>query len=482
MPGHTGGKSFSQWLHENALSIDTTELESTDDLNRPGQAVKEAYSLAARAFGAGETFFITTGSTTAIYAALLSVAAPKDEIIVFRNVHKSVLNACVMFHLTPVFTTESTIEDTLLRHPEAVAVVVTRPDYYGRCIDIKDLSEKIHLQGSKRVLIADEAHGTHYAFCPACMPVPGVTNGADIVIQSAHKTAPALTQGSYLHLSREAVGSSRVRTSRMKEALAMISTSSPSFLIAATLDFGRAFLEEYGESVSRRLLSDLEHFYSLLDARWAPCLERPTEQSGKTVYDPFRIVFTMRDMPFSTRELSDELCRHGLFIEFFDLRRMVLLCKFENTKMDFTALAYVMNEFLHRKIAAVQEMDADEKKDFYGAISRLEELDRQFREIMNTVPQRILLPHCGRTHMDHAERVPLRHAANRVVFSAIVPYPPGVPMLWPGEVLDEETILVIEKLIQYGCTIYGVEESANADTGCVTPVVCCINDDFCRKL
>ena len=103
MPGHTNGKSFSKWLHENALSIDTTELDSTDDLNHPGMVVKEACSLAAKAFGAKETFFITTGSTTAVYAAFLSVTAPKDEVIVFRNVHKSVLNACEMFDLEPSF-------------------------------------------------------------------------------------------------------------------------------------------------------------------------------------------------------------------------------------------------------------------------------------------------------------------------------------------------------------------------------------------
>lgn len=475
MPGHTNGKSFSKWLHENALSIDTTELESTDDLHRPGNAVKEAYSLAAKAFGAKETFFVTTGSTTAIYAAILSVTVPGDKVIMFRNVHQSILNACIMFDLDPVFTTEETIRTTLGNHPDAAAVFVTRPDYYGRCIDIESLSSLVH--EADKILIVDEAHGTHFAFCPSCLPVPAVSNGADIVIQSAHKTAPALTQASYLHLSCEAVRLDRIHPARVKEALSIISTSSPSFLIAATLDFARAFLEEYGDHASKALLSNLNRFYSLLDPRWLPCFEHPAEKESGVAFDPFRMVITIRNMPFTAKDLCGELSGQGISVEFHDLLRVVLICKFENTIEDFVLLARVMNCFLKRKEKQEGFSGNKAEEPLKDRIKELESLDRQFQYAMDSFPERVILPHCGISQRSRAESIPLREAAQRVLFSAIVPYPPGIPMIWPGEVLTGEAVFLLEALLAYGYSIYGIENSLDGKSGDVIPSVRCIRED-----
>ncbi len=470
MPGHTNGKAFSKWLHENALSIDTTELESTDNLQSPGAAVKEAYVLAAKAFGAKETFFITTGSTTAIYAAFLSVAAPGDEVIVFRNVHKSVLNACAMFDFIPVFTTEATIQTVIENHPGAVAVFVTRPDYYGRCMDINALSNLVH--NANKILIVDEAHGTHFAFCPSALPVPAITNGADIVVQSAHKTVPALTQASFLHLSCEGVGLGRVDPVRVKEALSMISTSSPSFLIAATLDFARAFLEEYGDSKAKQLLLNLTYFYSLLDPKWFPCFEHPDEKNSRVTYDPFRMVITVRNMPFTAKDLYKEFFDLGIMVEFYDLFRLVLICKFENTREDFILLSRVMNHFLHESEAAVDES-------LESRIRQLALLDAQLLNAMNCFPERVFLPHAAMSQKGRTESIPLREAAHRVLFSAIIPYPPGIPLVWPGEVISAEAVFLIEGLLGNGYSIYGIEASFDEKAGRLLPHVCCIVDGFC---
>ena len=328
-------------------------------------------------------------------------------------------------------------------------------------------------------LIVDEAHGTHFAFCPSILPVPAVSHGADIVIQSAHKTVPSLTQASYLHLSFDAVGHGRILPAHVREALSMISTSSPSFLIAATLDFARAYLEENGDRASKKLFSSLVHFYDLLDPAWLPCFKHPYEEdiqnSADVSYDPFRMVITVRNMPFTAQDVFEELSGHGIAVEFHDLLRLVLICKFENTKEDFVLLASVLNHFLNVKNAEFEKEDI--KKPLMIRIDHLEQLDLRFRQIMSSIPNRLLPPHCSMVLKNRAESIPLREAAGRALFSAIVPYPPGVPMIWPGEVITEEAIHVLEALLAYGYSVYGIEDIFVEDSGKAVSFIHCIRED-----
>ncbi|MHB1484636.1 MAG: aminotransferase class I/II-fold pyridoxal phosphate-dependent enzyme [Saccharofermentanales bacterium] len=462
MPGHTNGELFSGWLHENALSIDTTELDITDDLHNPANAFQEASRLAADAFGAKETYFITTGATTAVYAAFLCSSKPSDKIVLFRNVHKSVLNACMLLNLHPVFTTEDGLDETLVKNPDARLVFLTRPDYFGRCVDIAKIAVSVH--NADMLLLVDEAHGTHFHFCPELLPPSAVTHGADIVIHSAHKTTPALTQAAFIHISHDAYDSDRIKKGMMQEAISMISTSSPSFLIAATCDFARAYLQEYGKIKSFELFSDLEYFFSLLSPEWLRSIERFGESDIGVTYDPFRLVLNCAGMPFTSAEVAGELADNGIYIEFHDLSRIVMICKFGNTRDDFTSLARILNGF-----SALHIPD-----NILEAQSDIRSLDHLYKETFKHFPLCSLSPSCGLTMAKSPESVILKASAQRVMLKAVIPYPPGVPIIWPGEVMNEEIIGLIEGLLRYGLTIYGVDIYKDDITGEISPHVYCV--------
>jgi len=261
MPGHNRAKGFLNIFETNLLAFDTTELPSTDDINNPNNSVLKSNQLASQAFGSAYTFFITTGSTIAIHAAILAFTNHNDKIIVFENTHKSVMNACIMYGLKMVITNEILFSKTLLQNNDAVLVLATCPDYYGKSYNLSSIAEQTHL--AKKVLIVDEAHGTHFAFCPDLFPKTALLQGADIVIQSAHKTAPVLTQGAFLHISKNLHKSFINSNSNydmieiIQSSISMVTTSSPSFLIAATLDYARMYLENFGEEKYKILFENI---------------------------------------------------------------------------------------------------------------------------------------------------------------------------------------------------------------------------------
>lgn len=472
MPGHTVGKSFPRWLHENALRIDTTELDITDDLNHPQQAVDDATMLAARAFGAGKTFFVTCGSTISIYAALLSSAKAGDQVILFRDVHKSVLNACLMYRLDPVFASEETLGTVLSAHPSAVLVFITRPDYYGNCSDIEGIAEMVHQYG--KILIVDEAHGTHFAFCPSLMPLPAISHGADLVIQSAHKTVPALTQGSYLHLSAEALSNGRISVSKVQQALSMVTTSSPSFLIAATLDYARAYLETSGDEESKRLYARIRDFHAMLKPQWQDCFLSPAQNPDSSGHfaDPFRLVMNLSGMPVTSREVAVELAASGIYVEFYDLLRVVFICKFDNTKEDFILLADVLNHLLDQKISEFKE-DPVKMQQHNQLMNALYRDDLELQHLKLQIPQKRYPPVFGMSGTSGTKSIPLSQAAGKALSSALIPYPPGIPLIWPGEILYESSLPLLERLLKYGITIYGIDLIYDEKAGTSLPYVSC---------
>lgn len=462
MPGHTNGELFSGWLHENALSIDTTELDITDDLNNPANAFKEASALAAEAFGASESFIMTTGATTAVYAAFLCASKPGDKVVLFRNVHKSVLNACMLLDLHPIFTTENGLVETLAENPDATLVFLTRPDYFGRCVDIQKIAFSVH--NAHMILVVDEAHGTHFNFCPELLPPSAVTHGADIIIHSAHKTTPALTQSAFIHISNDAYDNGRVRKGAIRESISMISTSSPSFLIAATCDFARAYLQEYGKIKSHELFSDMKYFYELLSPEWIRSLECFDGPETGVTYDPFRLVFNCADMPFTAAEVAAELSKHGIYIEFHDLTKIVMICKFGNTRDEFIILARILNRF---SASFVPEHLPE-------SISDMKSLDYLYRQTFNHFPDRTLFPSCGLTMAKARDAVALKSSARRVMLRPVIPYPPGVPLIWPGEVMNDEIIALIEGFLRYGITVYGVDIQKSEIIDEFVPYVYCV--------
>jgi len=221
MPAHRQGRVFSREWIESLTRCDTTELERTGDLAVPSEHVKEAYDLAAAYFGAGETWFVTTGTTIAIRVMIASALFEGDAIIMPRAVHMAAVHAVALLGLNPHFVTSSDgrrFEDgqpdaesfiaAMRTRPDAKAVYVTCPDYYGRTIDLRMIAVEAHRLGM--TLLVDEAHGAHFAAAPGILPPTALSQGADFVVQSAHKTLPALTPASLLHLSKDGIACGRL--------------------------------------------------------------------------------------------------------------------------------------------------------------------------------------------------------------------------------------------------------------------------------
>ena len=265
MPGHKMGSKVSHYYND-IIKWDVTEIPETDNLHNPNGAILEAQKMAAYAFGADYTFFLVNGSTCGIHAAIMSVCKKGDKIIVGRDCHKSVLNiltyleAKVCF-VNPEYNDEfgilggyslENIQKAVDKNTDSVAVLITSPNYYGICSDIEKIANIVHQ--SNKILIVDEAHGAHLNFCDR-LPKSAVTSGADLVVQSAHKTLPALTQTAYLHLNGD-----RVSKRKLQRILSTIQTSSPSFVLMASLDIARHIMQSEGQSRLNDILDVIDQF------------------------------------------------------------------------------------------------------------------------------------------------------------------------------------------------------------------------------
>lgn len=474
MPGHNHGTEFPEWLHQHALMIDTTEFGLTDDLHHPGKPIGSALEMAQRAFGAGRTYFVTTGATIAIHSVIYALTRPGDLIIASRNSHKSLINACRMFGLSVVFTGNGDIPEALDRHPEAVLVFITRPDYYGTALDIKPVSQTVHSHG--KVLVVDEAHGTHFSFAPGIMPQSALSGGGDIVIQGAHKTTPALTQGAFLHISRDALETGRVSSIAVGEALSAVTTSSPSFLIMATLDYSRAYLEFFGHAKSLELHTAIHYFYSILNPAWLVCMSNAKAINTVEIRDdhsidtdPFRIVISPYKIGIAPAELSKELADNGIYAEFMDLTRVVLICKFGNTQEDFVLLAKVLNGLYDRAAsladACIRTSD--------GSLTQEEELQCKLDRIYNSSSAKVTDFRGIRMHRNDTELVFLALSARRISADDCIPYPPGIPLVFAGEMIDLESIEIIQACLHSGLAVNGVDLILSDAVGEAIPSIRC---------
>ena len=377
MPGHKGRLD----------PFDTTELPVTDDLYAPESGIRRAEEMAARAFGAAHTLMLTGGSTAGILAMLLAYVLPGEQVILPRNAHHSALSACVWGGLDAVFADE--LSQAVARHPQARAVFVTRPDYYGRCMDLAPLCAQAHAAGM-RVLV-DEAHGAHFAWWD--QPQSAGRLGADAWVQSAHKTLPALGGGAWLHLA-EGMDARRAR-----RFLRMVQTSSPPFPILRSLDNARAWMDAHGREALAALCAQIR------------VLRRRIEALGGYVCrdtdDPTRLVIETLGRGATGFAAQDALGERGVDVEMADDEGLVCIL----TPMD-------------------------ERTWYDRLVEALAPLPQGTPLARRPVP----LPPPGPRAMSvreaalaPQEATPLDRAEGRVAAVSAGLYPPGTPLVLPGE-------------------------------------------------
>lgn len=445
MPGHKRNMASGEMA--NFYRIDITEIDGFDDLHHAEGILRKAQERANRLYGAEETFFLVNGSTCGILAAILAVTEPGEEILIARNCHKSVYHAAILQSLSVHYyqpqmiqeydicdgVCEEEIERFLDQYPGVKAVVITSPTYEGILSDVVGIARVVHKRG--KVLIVDEAHGAHLGLAEN-LPEGAVTQGADLVIHSLHKTLPAMTQTGLLHRNGD-----RVDRERLRRYLAMLQSSSPSYVLMASMDACVRFLEE--ESAGRFAFFQKE--YEKFCEKTAKCrrikIGKMTDVSENYVltgWDIGKILISVKDTKLNGKELSDLLRkRYHLEMEMAADTYALAIMTLMDTQDGWQRLADALCEI----------DDRIEKENFDR-----QEMTKDMRQI--TLPQ--VGSSMAAAFHSPREEISLREAAGRTAADFLMLYPPGIPLAAPGEVLDEKLIQKIEDSREKGLSLRGV--------------------------
>lgn len=449
MPGHKGGKGIDRelgdWLGKGTLSIDLTEIPGTDDLHRPESVIKEAQELAAGAFGAEHSFFLVNGTSSGIQAMILAVCRPGSKIIVPRNVHRSILGGIILAGAYPVYiqpeidenwgialgVTTERVEEALKAHSDAQGVLLVNPTYYGVSADLEKIAELVH--GYGKPLLVDEAHGPHLKF-HSDLPLSALEAGADLCAQGIHKIIGGMTQASILHLQ-----GSRVDLARVKNALQMVQTTSPSYVLMASLDGarrqmaleGRALLEKTIKLTqkAREKINNLAGF-SCLGAEF---IGKP----GVYQLDWTKLAVNCQKTGLTGQQL-EALIRNKYRIqpELSAHNHLLFICTIGDEE-----------EELNRLVKAFQEISQEGK----GQPSLNEPMN-----YWSVIPEQILAPR--EAFFAEKERVSLEAALGRISGETIAPYPPGIPVLAPGEKIDLNLLACLMDIKKKGLKVQGPED------------------------
>lgn len=440
VPGHKNGKH--SFLHElglpNLLHLDVTELNGLDDLHYPTEVIKEAEELLSTTYGSDESYFLVNGSTVGNLASILALCTENDEVIVQRNCHKSIFHGLSLAGAKPIFlpldidqelgqplgvNTDQSIE-IIKNHPNAKAVILTNPNYYGMSQELDGLINLAHTMGIP--VMIDEAHGAHFTI-GLPFPKDALSMGADIVIQSAHKTLPAMTMGSYLHIK-----SSIISSDKIKEMLRILQSSSPSYPIMASLDYSRSFVESFTSEKVNELKNLIQSFMNLIH-------ELPTLQIVETknlLYKQDMLKLILKSTEGHTGKQLQAICEEeGIYVELSDWAHVLLI------------------------------LPLDEKWNYGEHFSRIKNVSKRLSKIdqkylITTVPN----IHSSVSHSYASLKrkqktvINLIDATGKIAAENIVPYPPGVPILLQGETITKEHIEYILEIHQYGLTIHNLIE------------------------
>jgi len=455
VPGHKSGQGIdpaARPYYESLLRLDLTEITGLDDLHHPEEVILQAQQLAAECFGADETFFLINGSTVGNLAMIMSVCRRGDLLLVQRDVHKSVIHGLMLagaraVFLNPEIDSETgmalgvraeTVRTALQKYPEAKGLLITRPGYYGGANALELIVQMLHEQG--KPLMVDEAHGAHFGFHPA-LPKSALQCGADVVVQSTHKLLTAMTMGAMLHVQGELVD-----RKELKRYLTMLQSSSPSYPLMASLDLSRRQMHTEGMELLEQGIRIIDGFLEKMNQVDRFELLEPGANQG-IQRDPFKVIIKDAQGQMSGFELKDALEARGCFVELADPQAVLLVFSLASTEQDagriveaLKAIAEQAPQGTASSIAAAGESSTGRTAS-YAALTGMSE-PVSFDEPM--------------ARQKGTAQVPLNDAIGMLSAEMIVPYPPGIPVLCPGERITAEIVDYLKQLIHMGGRIHGL--------------------------
>lgn len=447
VPGHKRGRGnpeLTSFLGEQCLTVDVNSMKPLDNLCHPVSVIREAEELAAEAFGASHAFFMVNGTTSAVQSMILSVCKKGDKIIMPRNVHRSAINALVLSGAQPVYVnpgvnrrlgiplgmTLADVERAILLHPDAKAVLVNNPTYYGICSDLAGITRLAHEHNM--LVLADEAHGTHFYFGEE-MPLSAMAAGADMASVSMHKSGGSLTQSSFLLIN------SRISEGHVRQIINLTQTTSGSYLLLSSLDISRRNLALRGREIFRRVSQMAQYArqeINLIGGYYA--FSKELVNGGDIFdFDPTKLSVNTLEVGLAGIQVYDLLRdEYDIQIEFGDIGNI---------------LAYLSvgdrQQGLERLVSSLAEI-----KRRYGGGDSSELFDHEYIN-----PQVVYTPQ----EAFYAEKfsLPIRESAGRVCSEFVMCYPPGIPILAPGEQITGEILDYICYAKEKGCFLTGTEDS-----------------------
>lgn len=445
VPGHKRGRGnpeLVELLGEKCVNLDVNSMKPLDNLCHPVSVIKEAEELVADAFGAEHAFLMIGGTTSAVQSMVLSVCKANDKIILPRNVHKSVINALILCGATPIYVEPKVNErigialgmeiDSFVRvieeNPDAVAVLVNNPTYYGICSDLKKIVEVAHSHGLR--VLADEAHGTHLYFGED-LPVSAMAAGADFAAVSMHKSGGSLTQSSVL-LTSQGVNADYVR-----QIINLTQTTSASYLLLSSLDISRRNLALRGRESFAAVVKMAEYARNEINAIGGYYAYSKELVNGTSVYD------------YDVTKLSVHTQGIGLTgIEVYDLLRDEYDIQIEFGDIG-NILAYIS---IGDRIRDIERL--------VGALADIKRLyERDSSDLVSgeyIQPDVVMSPQTA--FYANKESIPIRQTAGMICAEFVMCYPPGIPILAPGERITKEIIDYILYAGEKGCSLQGTED------------------------
>lgn len=449
IPGHKKGNgmdpTFREFIGDNALSIDLINIAPLDDLHHPKGKIKQAQDLAAKAFGADYTFFTVQGTSGAIMTMVMSVCGPGDKIIVPRNVHKSVLSAIIFSGAMPIFVhpeidnelgishgiTTNAVKEAIVNHPDAKAVLVINPTYFGFVADLKSIVDLAHSHGI--AVLVDEAHGVHIHFNDE-LPISAMQAGADMAATSVHKLGGSLTQSSILNV-KEGI----VNVHRVQSVLSMLTTTSTSYILLASLDVARKRLATIGEELiteTIRLANDARTKINNIEGLYSPGYELLGKEATHN-FDPTKLLISVKKLGITGHDVEVWLReRFNIEVEMSDLYNVLCILTPGDSKEDIEKL-------IHAFEVLVEEFPMSEHYKAYNVT-------------IPTIPNLAVLPRDA--FYSETESVPLEESVGRIIAEFVMVYPPGIPIFLPGEEITLENLIYIKKNIEAGLPVQGPED------------------------
>ncbi len=444
MPGHKGMEIYRKYGYgeflDRAVDCDITEIDGADNLFKAEGIIRNTEIKYRDIYGVKDSHLLINGTSGGIIATVLSCVKPEGKLIMARNCHKSVFNAVRLGGITPVYVYPEIIDEygisgpikaedisrLMDEEPDAKTVILPSPDYYGVCSDVKKIADTVHKKGG--ILIVDQAHGAHLKFMEK-EPVSAETAGADLIINSTHKTLASFTQSAVLNVNSE-----RMDEDILKDRLQMIESSSPSYILMASLDINAEIIEKHGNELFGKWQDNIEYFHrGASDIKGLQIIDIPG------VMDSTKINIDMSAYGLSGAALEKLLIEKNIFPELASGNLLMCMTGIGSTKSDIEKLLRALTDIAEEYHEQYMKKDMDSR----------ENIGEVWTKVRKKVPGSIAGEKC---------LIDIDECCGMVCGASVIPYPPGIPLVCPGEIIERDDIEFIKRMRNLRYNVIGLTE------------------------